>query len=132
MGNILFGVDIAGLINTHVGAGVLDVVITKQIATGERDPDNLAGGFPRAPATHGCKGFWDSYAVADIDGVNVLKTDKKACLIGESIPAGAMPEYADIITIAGETRFCVELDSVDPANALYIFKCRDQLAQNGQ
>lgn len=132
MGNPLFGVDIAGLINQHVGAGVLVVQISKQVATGARDPDNLAAGIPSEPVVHNCKGFWESYSIAEVDGVNVLKTDKKANLIGDSIPAGGMPVYGDEITIAGETRFVVQLDSVDPANALYVFRCRDQQAHNGQ
>src|SRR3546814_6330905 len=42
MGNKLFGVNISGLIKTHVAPGLLDVVVVKQ-ATGERDPDDLTG-----------------------------------------------------------------------------------------
>lgn len=131
MGNILFGVDIAALIADNIGPGVLDVAISKK-ASGARDPANPANGIPQTPSPFACKGFWEDFAPADIDGSNILLNDRKAVLIGDTIPADGIPQKQDEITIEGRTLAVHRLILRDPAAAVYIFHCRDRKGPDGQ
>ena len=130
MGNILFGVDISGLIAQNIGPGVLPCTITKK-AYAIRDPANPTKGQPATPTAHKCRGFWEDFAPADIDGTNILLNDRKAVLIGDTIPAGAIPEKQDDLTIEGKTLAVHRLILRDPAAAVYIYHCRDRKGPNG-
>ncbi len=130
MGNELFGVDIAGLIADNIGPGVLECTITKK-SYAPRDAANPTKGKTATPATHSCRGFWEDYAPADIDGTNILLNDRKAVLIGDTIPDGAIPQKQDEITIEGKTLVVHRLQLRDPAAAVYIYQCRDRKGQNG-
>lgn len=130
MGNILFGVDISGLIADNIGPGVLGCTITKK-SYAVRDPLNPTKGKPATPAAFPCRGFWEDFAPADIDGTNILLNDRKAVLIGDTIPAGAIPQKQDEITIEGKTLVVHRLILRDPAAAVYIFHCRDRKGPDG-
>ncbi len=130
MGNILFGVDIAGLIADNIGPAVLDVTITKK-TDAARDPANPTKGRPATPATYPCKGFWEDFAPTDIDGTNILLNDRKALLIGDTIPAGGIPQKQDEISIEGQTLVVHRLISRDPAAATYLYHCRDRKGPDG-
>lgn len=126
MGNKLFGVNISGLIKTHVAPGLLDVVVVKQ-ATGERDPDDLTGGQPKTPATiKGIKGIWEDLPKFPPAGVTFELNDRIALLIGDTIPAGGLPLRNDTVTIEGLTLYAVQQLSRDPAAAAYRFLCRER------
>jgi len=128
MGNELFGIDIAGIIDDNVSDGVLDVTVVRYTA-GSRTAGNLTGGTNRAPVTvTGIKGFWEDFANAfsNPPGVNLEVNDRKAVLIGDSIPEGGLPRRNDAITIDGMTLYVVQPLSVDPAQAVYVFLCRDR------
>ena len=126
MGNELFGVDVAGLVAQHVGSGLLDVTVTRS-EPGERDPANLTGGRAATPATFtGIKGIWENVPRTPPPGVEIELNDRVALLIGDTIPAGGMPQRGDAITITGLTLYAVQLIEQDPANAVYRFLCRDR------
>jgi hypothetical protein len=126
MGSELFGVDIAGIIADNM-AGQLFAVTVTRYTDGDRDGDNLTGGRPRTPATvTGIDGFWEDFTRDPPPGVEVELGDRKAVLIGDSIPAGGHPKKNDQITIEGETLWMVQLISRDPVSAVYTYLCRDR------
>lgn len=126
MGNELFGVDIAGIILDVMGGQLLPVTVTRY-TEGARTPGNLTGGKAKTPATvTGIDGFWEDFTGTPPPGVELELGDRKAVLIGDSIPAGGHPLRNDQITIEGETLWCVKLLSRDPAAAVYVYLCRDR------
>lgn len=131
MGIDLFGVDIAGIIAGAVGPGLRDVVVTKSVFAAS-DPDNLTGGRSATPVEFaGIKGIWEDVPRTPPPGVEILLNDRVAMLIGDTIPAGGMPERNDPILIDGLTLYVVQLISRDPAAAVYRFLCRDRKGPDG-
>jgi hypothetical protein len=126
MGSELFGTDIAGIIADTIGEGLLDVVVTRQ-AEGTRNPGSLTGGKPRTPTEfEGIKGFWEDFTGLPPPGIVLEIGDRKAVLIGDTIPAGGHPLKDDAITIEGETLYVGRLLSRDPAAAVYVYLCHDR------
>ncbi len=127
MGTPLFGIDISGLVAQHIGPGVLPALITKP-ARGARQPGNLTGGKAALPSEQfECRGFWDDFKGLAPPGVTVLMGDRKAVLIGDTIPEGATPGHGWQITIAGQTLYVEAQIGEDPASAVLTFQCRDRL-----
>lgn len=132
MGSELFGVDIAGLVADAMGGQLFPVTVTRY-AEGDRDPDNLTGGRPKVPATvTGIEGFWEDFTRDPPPGVEVELGDRKAVLIGDTIPAGGHPLRNDAIEIEGQTLFMVQLISRDPASAVFVYLCRDRRGPDGE
>lgn len=126
MGNKLFGVNISGLIKTHVAPGLLPVIVTRQ-TIGERDPDDLTGGQAKTPATvNGIRGIWEDLPKMPPAGVTFELNDRIAMLIGDTVPAGGLPKRNDTITIEGLTLYAVQQIGRDPAAATYRFLCRER------
>lgn len=131
MGSELFGVDIAGLVADAMGGQLFPVTITRYVE-GERDPASLTGGKPRVPAeVTGIDGFWEDFTRDPPPGVEVELGDRKAVLIGDTIPAGGHPLRNDAIEIEGQTLYMVQLISRDPASAVYVYLCRDRRGPDG-
>lgn len=130
MGNELFGVDIAGIVADALGDDVFDVTITREVH-GDRDPDNLTAGRERAaPLNFDCKGFWEDFSNTP-PGIALEVGDRKAVLIGDTIPPEALPILRnDKITVhedMGDVSLYVERPvRRDPAAAVYEFQCRDR------
>lgn len=131
MGNELFGIDIAGIVAEEIGPGLLDVVFTNY-QLGNRTAGDLSAGRAKTPTSYSCKGFWESYPTRLIDGEIILQTDRRAVLIGDTMPAGVIPKEGTQITIEGKTLAVVRLESRDPAAAVYVFQCRDRRGPDGQ
>ncbi len=126
MGNPIMGVDIAGIIADVFGGQLADVTITRR-TRGARDPQALTAGRAVAPVVvEGITGFWDDYTGLPPAGIELKLGDRRACLIGDTIPVGGHPEVDDAITIEGETLYMVKLESRDPAAAVYVYQCRDR------
>lgn len=126
MGAELFGVDIAGLVAENMAGQLFPVTVTRFTA-GARDPNNLTGGKPVTPAAvTGITGFWEDFTRDPPPGVEIELGDRKAVLIGDTVPAGGLPLRNDAIEIEGETQFMVQLISRDPASAVYVYLCRDR------
>lgn len=126
MGAELFGVDIAGLIADNMEGQLFDVVVTRY-EDGARTPGNLTGGPAKVPTTvEGITGFWEDFTRDPPPGVEIELGDRKAVLIGDTIPPGGHPLRNDAITIEGQTLYCVQLLSRDPASAVFTYLCRDR------
>lgn len=127
MGNELFGVDLAGIIDEVISPGVLPVRVSRTPDTGARAPGNLTGGLtPAAPHAFDCRGFFEDFTGLPPPGVELELNDRKAVLIGDSIPAGEEVRRGDAITIEGVTLYAVKLVSRDPAAAVFVYQCRDR------
>ena len=130
MGNIIFGIDIAGIVAQTIAPGLLDVKITNY-ARGQRDPANISAGITSTPSDHICKGFWKDFLPKDIDGDLILVDDRIAVLIGDTIPRGAIPTKGSAIKIEGQRLFVERILKRDPAAAVYTFQCRDRAGADG-
>lgn len=131
MGNELFGVDIAGLIAEHTDGQLFDVTV-ERYARGSRNSSDLTGGRPSTPTViTGIQGFWEDFTGTPPPGVQLELGDRKAVLIGDTIPVGGIPLKNDAITIEGQTLYVAQLISRDPAAALYVYLCRDRRGPDG-
>lgn len=132
MGNELFGVDIAGIIADEIGPGVLEFTITREPSLGTRQAGNLTGGLQKGPPqTWGCAGFWEDFTGTPPPGVEIELNDRKAVLIGDTIPADALPLLKDdAISGEGQTLYLVKVINRDPAAAVFTLLCRDRKAPN--
>jgi len=124
MGNKLFGVDIAKIVNNSItsAGGVLDGTLTKA-TSGTRTPGSLTAGTNPTDATYAFKGFTEtagerrpsSTSASSISTVSIL---------GDSCTV--VPEVNDEVTIDGTDWTLLELVSRDPAQALYVFKAEER------
>jgi len=125
MGSELFGVA-----DNMVGQ-LFPVTITRNVE-GERDPDNLTGGRAKTPAVvTGIEGFWEDFTRDPPPGVEVELNDRKAVLIGDTIPVGGHPQRNDAVEIEGQTLYAVQLINRDPASAVFTYLCRDRRGPDG-
>ncbi|AKQ75848.1 hypothetical protein FDH82_gp58 [Roseobacter phage RDJL Phi 2] len=124
MGNKLFGVDIAKIVNTSIknAGGVLDGTLTKATA-GTRTPGSLTGGTNPTDATYAFKGFTET-AGERRPGSTTASSISTVSILGDS--CAAEPEVNDEVTIDGTDWTLLELVERDPAKALYVFKAEER------
>lgn len=123
MGNPLFGINISGIIKQAMAKGLLPLVLVKEIP-GARDAADLTDGQALAEKRYPCRGFIDSYALRQIDGTTVQRGDKKILIIGDTLPAGVIPEPNDRIVAEGITHVIQGTPERDPAIATYVCQGR--------
>lgn len=126
MGNPLFGIDVSGLVKTHVAGGLLDATLVK-ITPGTRTPGSLTGGTNPTSASHACKGIITRQARRNQDGTLVGDGSVEIMLVGDTINNGATaPELGDEIVIEGATYKIGEDGAIDrdPAAATYTITAR--------
>jgi hypothetical protein len=115
--NPLFGVDIAAIVASAVGPGVLDATLIR-VTAGSRGANSTGGTTPTS-TNYACKGFIDSKDRESVGGTLVKDGDVVIILIGNTISGGSIvPETNDKITIEGATYVVYGLDR-DPAAATY-------------
>ncbi len=122
MGLKLFGVDIAGEVAKALGPSFLSFVLIK-VKAGTRTTGDLAAGVDPKTSPNNCKGILDSYHERQIDGTLIKAGDRKALLLGDTLPSGVIPEPNDRITAEGIT-FQVMAVSRDPDAATYTCQVR--------
>lgn len=122
MGNPLFGIDVSGLVNQHIGSGLLPATLVK-VTPGTRTAGQLTGGTNPTEVSHACRGMIDTQAVRTLkDGTLAIAGKKTIMLIGDSIAGGTVfPEPLDKIVIEGTTYLISEGAKIDrdPAKATY-------------
>jgi hypothetical protein len=121
MGNNLFGVDIAGIVNTVIAPQVLSATLIK--VTAEADPVNPTGAPTETTTSYACRGFLDSYDQSRIDGTLVEVGDRMALIFGNSIASGVVPESGDQLTIENTTWEVISVMR-DPDAATYELQLR--------
>lgn len=124
MGRRFMGVDIAGLVNQHLGRR-LDTATLTHYTPGEVDDDDPTAGAQDLQSTHEARGFFDEYQDRHVDGVRIQRGDRMVVLIGDSISPAVKPAPGDTITLLGETARIVEGGvRSDPAGATYTCQVR--------
>jgi hypothetical protein len=127
----LFGTDIAALVADALGDSLHEVTISR-LTNQQRQSGNLTGGKTKTPVTFTARGIWEDYQPHQIDGDRVRVNDRKALLLGGTIPDGGHPQPGDKITIEGATLVVQRRQSGDPAAASFVYQCRDLAGADGQ
>lgn len=123
MGNTLFGIDIAGIIDQEMSAGLLDLTLIK-ITPGTRTVGQLTAGTNPTSASTAGKGIIDDYQDRQINETTIKRGDRRVLIIGNSLSGGAViPEAGDQVTIEGATYEIVGVER-DPAAATYTCQVR--------
>jgi len=119
MGIPLFGVDIAGIVKNAM-ASTLPIVQLVKKTNGTRVATALTAGTNPKSSTSTARGFTSYFKDSQVNGTTIQKGDRKVLIIGDTLPAGVVPEPADSIIVEGVTMVIVE-DGVqrDPAAATY-------------
>ncbi len=94
--------------------------------------DGAAGAVDEAPAEvetdHACLGFVETYEDREIDGTEILRSDRRVTLLSNSIANGTIvPGRRDYVTIEDNgtaTKFRIVNVGSDPANATYWCQAR--------
>lgn len=116
----LFGIDIAGIVNTSIaGAGGVRPGQLTRSTPGTRTPGDLTGGTNPTTQTLPFQGFV-TRKVNRQRGTAVGNPYAEVSILGASI--SIVPEVNDVIVMDGRRYTLVELLSVDPALALYVFR----------
>ena len=122
MGNKLFGVDIAGALNTALGPLLPSMTLTK-VLPGTRSASDPSAGTQPTSRAYPCKGILDTYRTSQIDQTIVKQGDRKALLLGDSLPSGVVPAPGDTVTAEGAV-FTVVAVERDPDAATYTCQVR--------
>lgn len=130
MGNKIFGTDIAGIVAKEIAPGLLPATLYIR-ATQARGQRLTAGNKGQPETVNGARGIWEDYRPSEI-GDQIAAEDRRAMLIGDTIPEGKLPKEGDEIEIAGQRLFVIRLESSDPAEATYRFQCGDRRGRDGQ
>ena len=117
MGNKLFGVDIAGIVNKEISPGLLSATLVKRNA-GTRTAGSLTGGTQPSETSKTARGISQPLSSLRADTV-VEDATAAILLIGDSIQDLAVPVTGDEINIEGVNYTIVRVDR-DPAAATYI------------
>jgi hypothetical protein len=118
----LFGVDIAGIIASEIGPGVLPAILIK-VTPGIRGADSTAGINPSEQSFTG-RGVIEEYMDDQIDGTLIKKGDRKVILITNTFAGLPVPEPTDKIIIESMNLIIVNPVKRDPAAATYTCQCR--------
>lgn len=123
MGELFFGVDIAGTINENVSPGLPTVATLTKRITGTRTPGALTDGTQPTTQTATGKVVVSDYCAGQIDGTLIKAGDRKVLFIAESMSPVLVPEAGDRVTVEGATYFIVSVGR-DPAVATYACQVR--------
>jgi len=124
MGNKLFGIDIAKIIDKNISKGVLPAVLTR-LSDQEKAADApLLAPPTKTPKEYGCRGFTDDFKIEQIDGIQIQEDDRKIVLIGDSIEGGIIPAKGDTIFIESTLFQVLSILERDPAAATYTIHVR--------
>ena len=123
MSNVLFGINIAQVVNSAIrsAGGVLPGTLIKRTNTG-RTPGDLTGGQNPSTENHPFRGFIDNRSETRRNGSLIKAGGQFVSILGASLPSGIVPELGDSVTIEGTTFNIIDVPERDPAAALY--ECR--------
>ena len=117
----LFGIDIAGILNTEISkAGGLVPGTLSRVTPGTRTVDNLTAGTNPTTTGHTFQGFVENKEVR-LAGQVSSKSVPVITVMGASVLPITVPEVNDTVILEGITYTLTELVSRDPAAAVYEF-----------
>ena len=124
MGNKLFGIDIAAVVNSSIksAGGVRPLVLTKT-TPGTRTSADLTGGTNPTTTDYKGSGFVEDIGVqfgsgsTRQEGTIVQVKRRIVSILGDSLPAGIKPEPNDTVTLDGSPYTLGSLGT-DPGVAL--------------
>lgn len=123
MSNVLFGLNIASLVNDAMtsAGGLLQGTITRMVP-GQRDENDPTAGRPLVPQVSTFQGFVERYTQVKREGSSVFEPGEYVSLMGASISPAIVPQPGDKISIEGRDYTIETLADRDPAAALYVVK----------
>jgi hypothetical protein len=123
MGTKLFGVDIAKTVKNAMASGLPKARLLKE-SVGALDEANPTAEPAVSYRAYPCRGFEDVIEKLR-PGTQVRQSGRAVLILGDTLPAGIVPEPGDRIELLGETLEIVG-DGVtsDPARATYVCSCR--------
>ncbi len=117
----LFGLDIAGLVNSGIrdAGGVRSGTLTRRVR-GVRTAESLTAGTNPTGTTHSFEGFVEVRRERRDNQVGGASTSVLT-IFGASITPAIVPGINDLAELDGDTYTLTELVSRDPASAVYEF-----------
>lgn len=122
MGNKLFGKDIAGVLASKLGPLLLGFTLIK-VTSGARDAADPSAGTSPTEASHACRGILEDYRDGQYDETIIKRGDRKALILGDTLPTGVVPEPSDKVTAEGRG-FVIVGVTRDPDGATYTCQLR--------
>lgn len=114
----LFGVDMAQIINTNMGPGLLPVTLVKQTKAYSADGTDIS---VAASMSFVGRGFIESYSDEEQSKNSLIEVgDRKITILGASLPPGIVPKKGDHVIVEDGTWYLVEIPKRDPAAATYL------------
>jgi hypothetical protein len=117
----LFGIDIAKEVNDALGKEILPAVLHVRTFGARLAPP--ATGQAITTTTYACKGFIEDFDLRLMKGTLVEEGDRKAVILGGSLPDGIVPRTKDQVTIEGHQYNVIHVGR-DPAGAVYTMVVR--------
>lgn len=126
MGELFFGVDVAGVINENISPGLPTTATIRKRVPGVRTPGALTGGTNPTELSATAKCVVGRYSAHLIDGTRIKEDDRRVTLIAESMvfaTTAFVPESDTLIDVEGKTYNVLSVGR-DPAGATYSCHCR--------
>lgn len=120
MGNPLFGIDVAGLVNQHIAPGLNPLVLHVLREGTDSDSNDPTGPTTSSFTNRNGRGLLSSYRATEVDGKRIQSGDVRIIIIGDSLPRGIVPQVDSEVTIRGSRYRLKEPIDRDPADATYV------------
>lgn len=119
----LFGVDIAGIVNSALSKGLLDltlIVITKPAV----DPNDPTAAPTSVPVNHIGKGVISDYSDFHRRNTAIQDGDREVMIVAKSLVPAVRPAVGNKLTIDGSTYYITGPVKIDAAEARYLCHVR--------
>tara|TARA_R110000796_G_scaffold242033_2_gene363955 strand:- start:465 stop:845 length:381 start_codon:yes stop_codon:yes gene_type:complete len=118
-----FGVDIAAEILKGLGPGIPQATLLSR-SLGAVNAADLTAGRPIVETAYACLAFIDAYDTKRFGSSVIQEGTRVVLIIGDSLPAGVIPQDEDRITLEGTTFHITGQIQRDPAAATYVMEIR--------
>src|SRR5690349_17149598 len=122
MGNNLFNANISGQLAKAMGPLLAPMTLVKVVPGTRSNSDPSAGTNPTR-RSFSCRGILDTYRTSQFDGTIIKRGDRKALILGDTLPNNVVPEPNDEVKAEGSV-FTVVAVERDPDAAAYTCQVR--------